>query len=185
MSSHTAKSGASRGQGEITVVLQGYWHGLTSLLVRSLNLYAVLTFLFFFGGVGMLLYAPLQQNKPLLFTIATTAGVVAALTITSILGRLFDDTSGVVTYEDSRLGGREAKVTRRIRDGGTGEIVFVPRGSVSQNIPARSIDGKAIQVGQSVVILEVSAGVALVEHLEHLEHLDLSLDANDDEHTEA
>jgi membrane protein implicated in regulation of membrane protease activity len=160
--------------------LQGYWHGLTSLALRSLNLYAILTFLFFFGGVGLLLEPSMQGRKPLLFTIATIVGLVAALIFTSILHRLFDDASGVVTHENSRLRGREAKVIHRIRDGGIGEIVYVPRGGVPQNYPARSVDGKAIAVGQQVIVVDFKRGVALVELL------DLALDlVGDDDDTES
>lgn len=157
--------------------LQGYWHGLTSLALRSLNLYALLTFLFFFGLTGLLLLrSSLQHNKPLLFTIATMIGVAAALLVTALLNRLFGDTSGLVTQENSHLRGRMAKITHRIRDGGTGEIVYIPRGGVPQNYPARSADGKAIALGRSVVVVDFKGGIALVELLD----LAYDLDGGDD-----
>jgi membrane protein implicated in regulation of membrane protease activity len=145
--------------------LGGYWLGLTSLAVRSLNLYAILTFLFYFGVAGFVLGIFVHLPTGVLFTVATVFGVLAALLCTAILHRLFDDTAGLVTHENSRLRGREVNVTHRIRDGGTGEVIFIPRGGVAQNIPARSLDGKAIPVGQRAVIVEISDGVALVERL--------------------
>jgi hypothetical protein len=157
--------------------LEGYWLGLTSLAVRSLNLYAILTFLFYFGVAGLVLDIFVHPPTVVLFTVSTVFGLLAALLCTAILHRLFDDTSGLVTHENSRLRGREVNVTHRIRDGGTGEVIFIPRGGVAQNIPARSLDGKAIPVGQRAVIVEISDGVALVARLE----LSMDVDTSEDD----
>jgi hypothetical protein len=161
--------------------VQGYWHGLTVVVVRSLNLYAILTFLFYFGVTGLVVRLFTRAGLGLVFFLATFIGLAAALLCGAILSRVLNDTSGLVTRENSGVKGREVVVTRRIRDGGTGEIIYVPPGQGAQNLPARSIDGRSIPVGQSVLVVDVKRGVALVRWV------DLSFTADaaaDDEDTD-
>jgi membrane protein implicated in regulation of membrane protease activity len=150
-------------------------------VARSLNLYVLLTFLFYFGVTGMLM--SVHAQRPVIVTLAVPAliGATAAMACSAVLGRLFGDTSGVVTSENSRLEGREVKVSRTIRPGGTGEVISMPRGGVTQNIPARSMDGQRIPAGQTVVVVAVRQGIALVERLDLLSEVDGSEDAANSE----
>jgi hypothetical protein len=135
-------------------------------VVRSLNVYAILTFLFYFGVVGIVLHHYSQATTAGVFSVASAVGLVAAIACSAILHRLFGDASGLVTHENSGLRGHEVKVTHPIRDGGIGEVIFAPPGGVAQNIPARSMDGTSMPVGQRAVVVEVNRGVALVARLD-------------------
>lgn len=144
------------------------WSGLTSLLVNSLNVYGLLSFLFHMGVAGIIISSDPQRSLPLKLSLPPVIGVVAALAWSAALARLFGDRSGLVTKENSQLEGREVKVTRTIRQGGTGEVIFTPRSGVVQNIPARSMDGQSIPVGEMAVVVAVRGGIALVERLDVL-----------------
>lgn len=146
--------------------LHALWSSFTSLLVSSLNVYGILTFLFYFGVAGMVLVSKLPVITALLAP--TLIGAIAALACSAILARLFGDTSGLITRENSQIEGREVRVTRTIRPGGTGEVIFTPKGGVFQNIPARSMDSQSIPAGDKVVVVEVRRGIAMVERLPFL-----------------
>jgi membrane protein implicated in regulation of membrane protease activity len=148
--------------------LHTLWSGFTSLLVRSLNVYGILTFLFYFGIAGMLVRSDTKLPPGLALLLPPLIGATAALTCNAILARLFGDTSGLVTRENSQLEGREVKVTWAIRSGGTGEVIYTPQGGAVQNIPARSKDGQRIPAGQVVVVADVHGGIAIVERLRSL-----------------
>jgi hypothetical protein len=174
-----------RSQSAASTLVQGYWHGFTLIVVRSLNLYAILTFLFYFGVTGLVARGTFQLGTGLVVFFATLIGLAASLVFGAIVQRLFGDTSGLVTLENSRVRGREVKVTRRIRDGGTGEILYIAPGRGTQNLPARSIDGESISVGQSVVVVDVKHGIALVKRvglsLDTEEYEDADVDEAEDQ----
>ncbi len=154
------------------------WSGFTSLLVSSLNVYGLLSFLFHMGVTGMLIRSGSKLHPVPALLLSALIGVVAALAWSAILARLFGDRSGLVTKENSQLEGREVKVTRTIRRGGTGEVLFTPQGRVVQNIPARSMDGQPIPVGESAVVVAVREGIALVERLDLLSGADAGAEAS-------
>jgi hypothetical protein len=64
--------------------------------------------------------------------------------------------------EDYRLPGQIARVTSSIREGGTGEIVYVQQGR-RQVAAARSERSVPIAQGTEVVILRVDKGISYVE----------------------
>ena len=68
----------------------------------------------------------------------------------------------VMKSEDYRLPGVIARVTSSIREGGTGEVVYV-QGGVRQVAAARAADGAAIPRGAEVVILKNERGIVYVE----------------------
>jgi hypothetical protein len=142
------------------------WSGVASLLVSSLNAYGLLAFLFHMGVAGIVLSFYTQLAPLPRVLLSSLVGVASALFWSAVLGRLFGDRSGLVTKENSQLEGREVRVTRTIRHGGTGEALFTPPGGVVQTIPARSMDGQSIPAGQSAIVVTVHQGIALVERLD-------------------
>jgi hypothetical protein len=151
------------------------WAGFAALVMGSLSVYGLLSLLFFAGIAGTLF----SSESPLpRVALALVIGVAAALACGAMMERLMGDTSGQVTHENTRLEGREVRIAREIRPAGTGEVIFSLNGGVYQNIPARSLDGAAIQAGQLVVVVEVRRGIALVEPLGHA--IDDSSDAASD-----
>ncbi len=135
------------------------WAGFAALVMGSLSVYGLLTFLFFAGIAGLLLATTPVVPR---VGIALVVGAVAALACGAMMERLMSDTSGHVTHENSRLEGREVKITRAIRPARTGEATFTLYSGVYQNIPVRSLDGGAIRAGQIAVVVEVRRGIAWV-----------------------
>ena len=64
--------------------------------------------------------------------------------------------------EDYRLPGQIAHVTSSIREGGTGEVVYI-QGGVRQVSAARSANGTPIARGVEVVILRNEKGIVYVD----------------------
>ena len=64
--------------------------------------------------------------------------------------------------EDYRLPGQIARVTSSIREGGTGEVVYI-QGGVRQVAAARSANGTPIARGVEVVILRNEKGIVYVD----------------------
>jgi membrane protein implicated in regulation of membrane protease activity len=168
------------------VVLQHHtrWSGFTTLLVSCLNVYGLLSFLFHMGVAGMIMRAGSKLHPVSVLLLSVLIGVAAALAWSAVLTRLFGDSSGLVTKENSQLEGREVKVTRTIRQGGTGEVLFTPQGRVVQNIPARSMDGQSIAAGEIVVVVAVHQGIALVERADLLSSADAGAEAGSCEDNE-
>jgi hypothetical protein len=132
-------------------------------LAGSLNLFSILTFLFFFGLLGYLLHNVAHLFAFFSVALAALVGIAAGLGVSVLLARLFAAQSGVVTFEDSRLEGRLGKVSQAIRPGGVGEVIFLRAGAGRQSIGARSLDGEALDVDAEVVILSVHDGIADVQ----------------------
>lgn len=132
-------------------------------LAGSLNLFSILTFLFFFGLLGYLLHNVAHLFAFFSVALAALIGITAGLGVSVLLARLFAAQSGVVTFEDSRLEGRLGKVSQAIRPGGVGEVIFLRAGAGRQSIGARSLDGEALDVDAEVVILNVHDGIAGVQ----------------------
>ena len=53
------------------------------------------------------------------------------------------------------------RVSQRVRDGGTGEMIY-SHGGARQSCAARSADGRAIEKGQDVVVTAYDRGIATV-----------------------
>lgn len=136
---------------------------LGQFLAGGLNLFSILTFLFFFGLLGYLLHNVAHLFAFFSVGLAAVIGIAAGLGVSALLARLFAAQSGVVTYEDSRLEGRLGKVSQAIRPGGVGEVIFLRAGAGRQSIGARSLDGEALDVDAEVVILGVHDGIASVQ----------------------
>jgi len=73
----------------------------------------------------------------------------------------------VLKPEDYRLPGQIARVTSSIREGGTGEVVYVQQG-VRQVAAARSDRGEPIPRGAEVIILRVDKGIVYVDFWDQL-----------------
>jgi membrane protein implicated in regulation of membrane protease activity len=139
------------------------WSSVGDTLLASLNVFGVLTFLFFFGLVGYLLHN--ATNLGYVFTILLPAivGGAIAITVGAVVGRLFASTSGVLTAEDSRLEGQLGRVSRAIRPGGVGEVIFRGVVGARQSIGARDLDGGTIPPDTEIVIVAVRDGIAEVQ----------------------
>jgi hypothetical protein len=158
-STHTA---AANGQPGAAAPPASPWSTITSTLLASLNVFSVLTFVFFFGLLGYLLHS-LNVVATLAILLPIIFGAVGAIAVGSALGRLFGEETGVLTQEDSRLEGRIGQVSMPIRPGGVGEAIIQNANGGHQSIGARSLDGTAIPVDTDIVVVNVRDGIADVQ----------------------
>lgn len=127
------------------------------------NLSAILAFVAWFGGVGLLTRQALGAAALVSAVVAVVAGVGAAGLVTRFLGLLVADGRRTLDPADYRLPGTLARVTSSIVSGGTGEIVYEQAG-VRQVSAARAVQvDRPILRGTEVVVLRTARGIAMVE----------------------
>jgi membrane protein implicated in regulation of membrane protease activity len=128
------------------------------------NAASITAFLAWFGGGGMVLHQ---------LTAWTEAGIVAASLGSGIAGgSLVNRFLGLILtrerpLEATTLIGAIARVTSLIREGGTGEIVFVINGTRKVSA-ARADSGSEIDKGTEVVIVRMEKGIAYVSTWDEL-----------------
>lgn len=129
-----------------------------------LNAAALTAFLAWFGGAGAVLHQVTAWGE---------AGIAAAAIAIGLLGG--DSVNRFVRalvarerpLEPTPLIGTIARVTSPIREGGTGEIVFVINGTRKVSA-ARSDDNEAVEKGREVVIVRMDRGIAYVSDFAEL-----------------
>lgn len=129
-----------------------------------LNAAAVTAFLAWFGGAGALLHQVTLWGESVIGVAAIAIGLLGGGSINSFMHAL---TAREKPLESTTLIGVIAKVTSPIREGGTGEIVFVINGTRKVSA-ARSDESKAIDKGSEVVIVRMDRGIAYVSTWDEL-----------------
>ena len=137
--------------------------------VTRLNLPILAGFATVFGATGYLLYRYSSLRPVAAIGIAALVGAVGAVVAVTLVAR-WALSGAPLDTEDPRyvLQGHLARVTAPIGGGGSGdaggagEIDYVVDG-VRHVVPARSLDGGAVQAGAEVVIERIEDGVAYVE----------------------
>ena len=124
------------------------------------NVSAILAFLAWFGGAGLIAHE--AAGLPLLVSlvIAVAAGIGGGYLAGHGVRRL-SAAGEVLDPRAYELPGTVARVASSIRPGGTGEIIYEQAGS-RQVAAARSEDGTAIPKGTEVVVLRQRGGIAMV-----------------------
>src|SRR4051812_31063859 len=132
--------------------------------ISAFNLPTIMAFLAWFGGVGYMM----SHNFG--------AGLIESLFV-SVLGGLFGGTivyqflvrfakqDGAIDPADDDMIGVVGTVDSAIRPSGTGEIVYLRRGT-RHTCSARAEDGSAIERDSEVVITKFEHGIAYVRHFE-------------------
>lgn len=124
------------------------------------NLSAIMAFVTWFGGTGLLAHEAAGLPVPLSLAIAIAGGATGGY----VAGRVVRRLSGAGEVLDPRayeLPGTIARVVSSIRPGGTGEIIYEQEG-LRQVAAARSENGTAISRGTEVVVLHQRGGIAMV-----------------------
>lgn len=124
------------------------------------NVSAILAFIAWFGGVGLLARQAAGLPAVLSVVLAVAGGVVGGSAAGKGIRRL-SNAGEVLDPEAYELPGTLARVVSSIRSGGTGEIIYEQQG-LRQVAAARSEDGGAIARGVEVVVLRYHGGVATV-----------------------
>ncbi len=134
-----------------------------AMLAGYLNLYAILTFLFWFGFIGYILHNLTNVGSLVAFFGALLVGVVGAVLINIAMSRLMGKDDGELSAESSEMIGTIATVSMPIRAGGIGEVIYTKGVGGRKSIGARSIDGLEIPRDAEVVIVGYEKGIAQVQ----------------------
>jgi membrane protein implicated in regulation of membrane protease activity len=131
------------------------------------NFGTVAAFLAWFGGAGYLLEHYYHVWYFLAFVIATFCGLGAALVVLWFLAKVLMAHESPLDPADYEMVGVLGKLSIRIRDGGTGELVYTQEGA-RHVVGARSEDGAAIPKGAEVAVTRYEKGIAYVRRWEDL-----------------
>jgi hypothetical protein len=139
-------------------------HSVNVSHISAFNLPTIMAFLAWFGGVVYMM----SHNFG--------AGLIESLFV-SVLGGLFGGTivyqflvrfakqDGAIDPADDEMIGVVGTIDSAIRPSGTGEIVYLRRGT-RHTCSARTEDGSAMEKGSEVVITKFEHGIAYVRHFE-------------------
>ncbi len=139
-------------------------HGHHGSRVSPFNMAAITAFLTWFGGTGLVLLQLTRLTQPLLIGASVAVGIVGGSVINRFLRGLMRSEKPL---EASTLVGKTAQVTSPIREGGTGEIVYILHGTRHAEA-ARSESGQAVEKGTQVVIVRHEKGIAYVSTWDEL-----------------
>jgi membrane protein implicated in regulation of membrane protease activity len=148
--------------------LHGGAHAAHEFNVSPVNFSTVMTFLAWFGGAGALLTAHFQFGLLLAFAVSTIAGLIGASVVFLFLVKVLLPHDRSMDPADYDMIGVLGTLTIGIREGGTGEIVYV-QGETRKSAAARAEDGKAIPGGEEVLVTRFEEGVAYVRLWSELE----------------
>lgn len=136
--------------------------------VSWLNFPSIMAFLAWFGGVGYLLTVHDKALGMWIVVLATVAGLIGGSIVFWFFAKVLMKQSGELDPADYEKIGVLGQITNPIREGGTGELVFVQQG-VRQVCGARSETGNAIAKGTEVVVTRYEKGIAFVRPWDELE----------------
>jgi membrane protein implicated in regulation of membrane protease activity len=134
--------------------------GLREGDLSPINFATITAFLAWFGGMGYILtqYSTLWRLAAL--AIAFLVGLAGAAAIFWFFSKLVG-TEHVMDPADYQMIGVLGRVTSTIREGGTGEIVYV-QGGTRHAVGARSEDSSGIPKEEEVVVTRYEKGIAYV-----------------------
>ncbi|MGH9715553.1 MAG: hypothetical protein ACRD4R_02315 [Candidatus Acidiferrales bacterium] len=145
----------------------GHHGGSGGTHVSFFNFASFMAFLAWFGGTGYLLTRYTTFVDFLAFVLAAASGLAAAGIVFWFLAKVLLAHETQLDPADFDLIGMLGKVNVRIRQSGTGEIVFSQAGS-RHAAGARSENGGAIEKGTEVVITRYERGIAYVRCWEEM-----------------
>jgi membrane protein implicated in regulation of membrane protease activity len=136
-----------------------------SVHVSWFNASTAMAFLAWFGGTGYLLTRHSHLVAAVSLSIAILAGLFAGWVVFRFMLKLVQVDDAPMTSEERRVEGALGTVSMRIRESGTGEIIF-SLGGARHCAGARSDDGRAIEKGTEIVIERYEKGIAYVKRWE-------------------
>ncbi len=182
---HTNAAGRSAStQQSANQSAQGNW--LAQL--AYINPTTVVLFLLGFGFLGYVFHNTAHLALPLSLIFAALGGIVVALLLLILLSRIFGDTDVSTELDVADRTGLLGKVSITIQENSLGEIIYTSPGGMRKSIPARSTDGRRLDRGQEVVVVNYQNGVAEVDTWERFMNEEEVLDpksplTNEDELT--
>ena len=141
--------------------------GNISSILSYLNISTIVYFLIGFGLLGYIFHNTLQFVALLTLALATVSGLIMAALLILLLNRLFGNSEGETVQDVSDRTGMVGKVSMTIQENSLGEVLYISPGGLRKSIPARSIDGRRLERGQEVVIVNYQQGIAEVDTWDH------------------
>jgi membrane protein implicated in regulation of membrane protease activity len=142
-------------------------HGSRGDTASPLNLTVLLMFLTWFGGAGYLMTHSHTAAAAAAFTVAAGAGFTGGALMYLFMARVFMANEKPLREEDFEMVGVIGRVSSSIRETGTGELIYTQQGT-RRSCGARSEDGRAIERGAEVVVMNYEKGIAYVQRFEEL-----------------
>jgi membrane protein implicated in regulation of membrane protease activity len=153
--------------GHIHVDGAAHGHAGTNSEISPINFPTIMAFLAWFGGTGYLLTSVYGMWYLTALLFASIAGVVGASIVFWFFVKVMVASERPMDPTEFRIVGAVGTLTLGIREGGTGELVYV-QGGARKTAAARSEDGSAIPKGTEVAVTSFERGIAYVRPWEEL-----------------
>ena len=135
--------------------------------ISPINFPTIMAFLAWFGGTGYLLTSVYGVWYLTALLFASMAGLVGAGIVFWFFVKVMVASERPMDPTEYRIEGAVGTLTLGIRQGGTGELVYV-QGGARKTAAARSEDGSAIPKGTEVAVISFDRGIAYVRPWEEL-----------------
>lgn len=126
------------------------------------SLSTISAFVTWFGAAGWLLTRYSTLTAALVFLVASAAGLAGGAIVFLVIARYLFPRLTVMRPADYVEQGVVGHLASPIREGGTGEVVYL-LGGARRVDSARTLHGEALERGTEVVIHKVERGIAWVE----------------------
>lgn len=125
--------------------------------ITPLSPTTIASFVTAFGGFGMILSRLEATRSPLLsLPLSLLGGLTIAFLVFLLFRTLFARTQSSSESHVAGLVGREASIITPVPPGGVGEIAYVD-GGVRYTAAARTLDGRPVAAGATVVVCRIVA----------------------------
>jgi membrane protein implicated in regulation of membrane protease activity len=135
--------------------------------ISPINFPTIMAFLAWFGGTGYLLTSVYGMWYLTALLFASLAGLVGASIVFWFFVKVMVASERPMDPTEFRIVGAVGMLTLGIREGGTGELVYV-QGGARKTSAARSENGGAIPKGTEVAVTSFERGIAYVRPWEEL-----------------
>lgn len=138
-------------------------HGYKGLPFFNYN--TVVMFLTWFGAAGFLMTLSGVTSVAAILSGSLAAGLAGAFLVFLLINKFLMNSETRMDPTDYYMPGTLARVTSTIREGGTGEIMYV-QGGTRKTAGARSDEPRAHKLGEEVVIVRYEKGLAYVRGIQ-------------------
>jgi membrane protein implicated in regulation of membrane protease activity len=132
--------------------------------VSPFNIPGIMAFMAWFGGVGYLMEHHLHAGLASTMVVSLLGGLFGGAVVFMFLAKL-SSYDGSLDPADDEMVGVIGTVDSAIRNGGTGEIVYLVRG-IRHACGARTENGSMMPKGEEVVVTRFEHGIAFVRKWE-------------------
>ena len=136
-------------------------HGMGPAELPVINFGTITAFLAWFGGIGYLLTKYSGWLATISLLVAIFGGMIGAAIVFFMVSKLLMKHDKPLDPADYEMVGVLGRICSSIREGGTGEMIYV-QGGTHQTSGARSETGAAIAKGTEVVVTRYEKGLAYV-----------------------